>query len=942
MFTKSNNMFKKILLLTLFFTLSLSYAQQKKVLTHNDYDLWKKIGNTTISDNGAIIVTSVATNTGRGDGYLNIYNVNTKKTTQFKNGYKAQISEDGNYVFFLRKPTYATTRKERKDEVKKDDRTKDDFFIYDVKKSQLLDSMMRVKSFKVPEKTTGWVVIEKYKNQSPKKDSSNVKETKNKLAKSLSQKADYGLVYHIKKQTSDTLFQLKDFQLPKEGQHFIFSTTEGSKKPDLGVFLYDVQTTSQTLLDSSHYAYKGLSIDRSGTQMAFLAAQDSTTTDSLKYELFYVKNHSAEKIIDSLGKNLKEDWQLSAIQRPYFSKDGKRLFFYSRPKRHYTMDSTLLKDEIPDIDIWTYKDKLIQPEQKAKLKQLEAKAYQSFYNTDNQNIISLHDERMEYINFDEDHQQRYVLGYTNSPYEIERSWNYPTLQDYYIVDTYTGEKRLALQGTSARPILSPDGNHAVFYDQEDKGWWTLDLDKNTKTSLTKNLSVNFYDEENDRPMLPPAYGFGGFTQEGNALIYDQFDIWSAKLSGNETPKNITRTGRESNITFRSFRLDPEHRNAVTYYDGGILISAFNKTNKSSSLYTLNLKSNKKKPLIETDNFLISGVRKAKDGTTLVFQKENFQHFPDLYVIKKPGAQPIKITDANPQQSDFKWGSVELVTWQAYDGTTLEGLLYKPEDFDPNKKYPMISYFYEKRSDTYNLYHTPKPSASTVNISYLVSNGYIAFVPDIEYTLGQPGQDAYNSIVSGVEAMEAKGFIDSDNMALQGQSWGGYQIAYLVTVTNKFKAAMAGAPVSNMTSAYGGIRWKSGMSRAFQYEKTQSRIGKNLWEGLDLYLDNSPLFSIPNIETPLLLMHNDADGAVPYYQSIEMFMGMRRLNKPVWLLIYNDEAHNLTKLKNKQDLSIRMMQFFDHYLKDEPAPLWMTQGLPHIMKGKDLRYELDKN
>lgn len=228
------------------------------------------------------------------------------------------------------------------------------------------------------------------------------------------------------------------------------------------------------------------------------------------------------------------------------------------------------------------------------------------------------------------------------------------------------------------------------------------------------------------------------------------------------------------------------------------------------------------------------------------------------------------------------------------------------------------------------------------MSYLVSNDYVVFVPDIVYKVGQPGPDAFNSILSGVEAMEAKGFINSDNMALQGQSCGGYQTAYLVTVTNKFKADMAGSPVSNMTSAYGGIRWKSGLSRAFQYEKTQSRIGKNLWDGLDLYLKNSPMFGIPNIETPFLIMHNDANGVVPYYQGIEMFMGMRRLNKPVWLLVYNNESHNHSKLKNKQDLSIRMMQFFDHYLKDAPAPLWMTKGLAKIMKGKDLRYGLDKS
>ena len=253
---------------------------------------------------------------------------------------------------------------------------------------------------------------------------------------------------------------------------------------------------------------------------------------------------------------------------------------------------------------------------------------------------------------------------------------------------------------------------------------------------------------------------------------------------------------------------------------------------------------------------------------------------------------------------------------------------------------MITYFYEKRSETLHNYYSPQPSASTVNMAYLASNGYLVFVPDIVYKDGHPGESAYNCILSGVEAMEQKGFVDSQKMALQGQSWGGYQTAYLITRTNKFAAAMAGAPVANMTSAYGGIRWESGLNRAFQYERSQTRIGKNLWEGFDLYIENSPLFAAPKVETPLLMMHNDADGAVPYYQGIEFFMGLRRLNKPVWLLVYNNEGHNLRKMKNKQDLSIRMMQFFDYYLKDAPAPEWMTEGVPITDKGLDYGYELD--
>jgi dipeptidyl aminopeptidase/acylaminoacyl peptidase len=270
----------------------------------------------------------------------------------------------------------------------------------------------------------------------------------------------------------------------------------------------------------------------------------------------------------------------------------------------------------------------------------------------------------------------------------------------------------------------------------------------------------------------------------------------------------------------------------------------------------------------------------------------------------------------------------------FDGKESEGLLFKPENFDPTKKYPVIFYFYERNADTRYNYRAPAPSASTINIAYFTSNGYLVFDPNIYYKNGQPGESAYNSVVSAAKYLSKMKFVDSTKMAIQGQSWGGYQVAYLITRTKIFAAAGAGAPVSNMFSAYGGIRWGSGISRQFQYEKTQTRIGFTPWQRPDLYTKNSPLFKADKVATPLLLMHNDKDGAVPWYQSIEYFTALRRLDKKVWLLQYNDEDHNLVERRNRKDLSVRLEQFFNHYLKGTPMPVWMREGVPAIKKGVD--------
>jgi dipeptidyl aminopeptidase/acylaminoacyl peptidase len=281
----------------------------------------------------------------------------------------------------------------------------------------------------------------------------------------------------------------------------------------------------------------------------------------------------------------------------------------------------------------------------------------------------------------------------------------------------------------------------------------------------------------------------------------------------------------------------------------------------------------------------------------------------------------------------------MVSWNTPRGETLNGLLYKPEDFDATKKYPMMIYFYERNSDNINQYMPPSPSRSVINIPYFVSNEYLVFVPDITYITGYPGQSAFDAIVSGAIAMIDKGFVKKDKIGIQGQSWGGYQVAYLITRTNMFAAAGAGAPVSNMTSAYGGIRWGSGMSRMFQYEKSQSRIGGTLWDKPLQFIENSPVFYANKVNTPLLITANDQDDAVPWYQGIEYYTALRRLDKPVWMLNYNNDAHNLKAESwgNRMDLSIRLGEFFDYYLKDKPMPKWMKEGIPAINKGKDFGY-----
>jgi dipeptidyl aminopeptidase/acylaminoacyl peptidase len=439
------------------------------------------------------------------------------------------------------------------------------------------------------------------------------------------------------------------------------------------------------------------------------------------------------------------------------------------------------------------------------------------------------------------------------------------------------------------------------------------------------------------PAFP--YGIAGWLPgDTTVLIYDRYDTWRVPIAADRAAQNITRVGRQNKENYRYVPLDPEQDyiplsgllcwryQQQENRDGGI---AFAQWEQDRVRFTQR----------QAGSFAYGLPSKASRAAVLAFTKERFDLSPDLHVwdinasASSEGAVR-RLSWINPQQQQYNWGTARLYRWRALDGKPAQGVLYLPENFDPSKKYPVIFYFYETHTETLHNYIAPAPTGSRLNVSFYVSRGYIVFSPDIFYTRGYPAKSCYNYVVSAANSLAKLPYVDAKNMGLQGQSWGGIQVAQLVTMTSLFKAAWAGAPVANMISAYGGIRWESGINRQFQYEVSQSRIGATLWQRPDLYIENSPLFHLPKVKTPLVIMANDADGAVPWYQGIELFTGMRRLGKQVWMLNYNGEAHNLRERKNQKDISIRQQQFFDWLLKGEKPARWLTEGVPALNKGRD--------
>lgn len=997
---------KKIvaLLLTLLVFTCLLPAQ-KKPLDHSVYDSWQHIGERLISNDGKWVVYTIDPQEGDNELVIQSPQGNYKKT--IPRGFNAVITEDSRFVVFKIKPFYKDTREARIKKKKTEDFPKDSLAVVELGKEEIWKAE-RIRGFKTPAKTSGWMAyqVEKAeqttKAKPPVNGNKKLTDSLTRIIDSLQQLIESAPTKRGKKNdsypgdindpgfTNDNLpltaadadgdetistfteqgydLILRNLSTGEEvtfakALEYYFSKTgdkllvERAKDPldsnsQHAVILYDLKTAGFKLLSNGGNDFKNFTLMDDGSQMAWLAERDARPKDLQKfYRVWYYKAgmDSAVLLADKNSVDMKLGTTVSEFSNLNFSKNGKRLFFGTGPIQP-PRDTSIIEIDKPKLDIWHYKDDYLQTVQTfpARLRAAQQENFQAVIDLDSKQIRQLGSKEIPQVIQTDEGNGNVFAGVTDYGKRIEGQWQGNTLKDIYTIDVNTGEKKLVKENLNGQVYPSSTGKYILWYDRKEKNYFAWD--GNTTRNITAGIKVPLYEEDWDTPDYPNNYGVMGW-HEGDSVVYvyDRYDTWQLSPAGAFAPVNYTVSyGRNFKEVIRYVRTDPEERffkdKQVVYY------RTQNANTKAVTLYKTRMVQNGMNRLMlgEYGGFAIGQVLKAKNNDNLIFTKESFQKSPDLYVWtgNEKGIAGERAVDTarqlsfiNPQQKDYNWGTAELFKWKAYNGKDATGIVYKPEDFDPKKKYPLIVYFYEKLSDGLYSYKEPAPIRSAVNVPFFVSRGYIILMPDIEYKTGYPGKGAYDYIVSGARALVKKGWVDSTNMAMQGHSWGGYQAAQVATMTKIFKAVWAGAPVANMTSAYGGIRWESGVARQFQYEKQQSRIGGTLWEKLPLYLENSPLFHLEKVTSPMVIMANDADGAVPWYQGIELFTGLRRLGKKVWMFNYNGQGHGLTQRQDMRDYQIRMQQFFDWILKGDKPAKWITEGLPAVKKGKEWGLEL---
>jgi len=897
-------------------------GQTLKKMTPEVYSQWNKIKNIKLSDSAEVIIYTLERETG--DKSLCIYNKNADTTFTFHRVNKVEPDASGRYVAFTRSLSYDSTRTLKRKKTPKDKMPADSLCIFNMAdKSQ--HTVPKVSDFTLPSKYTG-VIVYTIDLESIRKDSTDSKDERKEVCGHSAI-----IVRKLVSGSEDTIRNAKDFFMAEEYPKILYAQCYGDSLPIYKVYTRDLINDSLQLIASGFNHVAQLSMDKKSNHVSFLGLKEKSSAVQKPYELFLKTAEDSLAVNISIKDSLYKPaaWVNSSDRKISFSESGNRLFFGIAPIRP-VKDSMRLDDEIVNVEIWHHDSPRLYTQMESTLENDKKKSYTVMYDINKTSFDVLEtpdaDRSIQSVKGD----GRYFLQLKTLPYQKALTWKGDIEKDLILFDTETRISTLITTAESGNPVFSPSGRYIYWFSRPDSIWKTYDT-QNANMSILGLWSVTkFHNEENDVPEFAEAYGIAGWLKDDEAVIvYDRYDMWKL-YPGDPFTNEVLTNGRETNTVHRRLDTDPE----IDYIDPEqkMLLHRFNEKTKAEAYILYDFKSGEKDSLLGGDYSLNKNIIKAKKSGHYIFTKQDFHIFPDLLLTDITFTTIKKISAANPQQPEYGWGSCKPFTWTNYSGKQNEGMLFFPPDFSPFNKYPLIVNFYERSSDDIHKHRAPEAHRSTINYTYYTNQGYVVFNPDIKYTKGQPGEDCFIAVNSGVDALLKKGYIDSSRMGLQGHSWGGYQIAYLLTKTGRFKCAEAGAPVVNMVSAYGGVRWESGMSRMFQYEKQQSRIGQTLWENPSLYHFNSPVYQMEKVTTPVLIMHNDEDGAVPWEQGIEYFMALRRLGKQAWMLNYNGEPHWPVKWQNRLDFNIRMEQFFKHFLMDGPLPLWMKEGNTPLEKG----------
>ncbi len=957
------------LLFTVFVAQSQSVAPQ--TATWKGIASWKAIpsaSSTQISPDGKWFAYLLA-RADEGDAELILQNTTDATKKSFKVGATTRadiaFSDDGQFFAFKVSPTEKEKKAKKKDEK---------LILVSLADSTKNKEFLQVKSYVFNGKKSSHLAV-----QLAPEDGT----------KPTDPKGTNLLLYDLTNQRTQNIGNIAEYTFNKPGT-WLALTLDARNQAGNGVLLQNMATSTMLPLDTDEATYESLKWTQDGDGLALVKGKKDKKYKEKLYSLLGVKGFAGTPALtiydprkDSL--NFPKGMTISPDRNPVWTDDLTRLLFglqkttladttkkkdrdenpsgiseadqLARIKADTTLKTveqitkaiakikgeTQDKDkaEKPDMTIWNWQDKRLQSRQQVQESQDKKFSFLAMYDLATQKFIQLADTTLRLLS--PAPKQRYALGTDIQPYELNSNLDGQNYADIYLTDLKTGERsrimeNFYLPNGSARPQPSPDGTKFLYW--QDGQFMVFDMTNKTSRNITADVPTSFVDTEDDHNVQKPPYDVLGWSSDSRyALLSDGYDIWQVAAGEEPDTKlrkkstllpylNLTQNGKHDQIRYQDrYQLDPDEKGIDLSQP--LYIRTYGEWTKKSGVTRLDPKSGEAKILL-WDDAAVNNLTKAKNADYYVYSSESFTK-PTQYfgTSSKDLAEGKQISKNAPDFKKYAWSTgTRLVNYVSDKGDTLQGALFLPAGYVEGQKYPTIVYYYEKLSQTLHNFANPSYGRTGWNPGMYTADGYAVFIPDIVYRYNDPGMSAVWCVLPGVKAAIATGVVDGAKVGIHGHSWGGYQTAFLITQTNMFKAAAAGAPLTDMISMYNLIYWNSGGSNGSIFEASQGRLGTP-WENWEAYQRNSPIYHAKNVQTPLLMLHNDRDGAVDFTQGIEYFNALRRLKKPAALIQYKGENHGLAKLPNRKDYSVRMMEFFDYYLKGKPAPLWWSQGVPKL-------------
>ncbi len=914
---------------------------------------WKSIRSPLLSNDGEWFAYRLSPQ--EGDGEVIIRKTKTDKEYKFSAGEVQGFSQD--ILFSDDSQWVAFTIYPQKEEAKKLKKQKKKAFnkvtLVSLGSGEKVE-FEKINRFDFSGEASAWIALHKYPPESkgiPAGENEDKDEDKWRGADLILRELASG--------NELSIGNVAEFAFDKKGSWLAW-IVDAQEKSGNGIQARNMKTGVILPLDSDKAVYKSLTWTEEGDGLAVLKGKDDDAYEDKLYSLvgftrFSTDTPSKVTYEPKADKDFPEGMTISPNRSPLWTEDLSGILFgihevkqkekkedeadkkkedkesdkkeekekdeppKDKPKKEPEID----KEDLPDLVIWHWLDKRLQSMQQVQEPRDKNFSYLCVYHVDEKKFLRLATDEVRQVTPAPKH--RWAIGLDNQEYELMGNLEGRRYQDVYVFDLKSGEKKLALKKCRWYFGPSPDGTHFLYYT--DGHYYTYEMATDKKYNITKDVPTSFINEESDINIVdPPIYPFYfGWVKDGvSVLLYDNWDVWNIPVHGGQGI-NLTVNGKEKGIRYqRRFRLDPEEKGIDL--DKSLYISTYGEWTKKGGVAQVDNGKPGAKMLLWDD--AVFSLIKAKKADVYLYSRQTHKDFPDYHFTDASLQKAQRLTEANPQQKDFYWSDgTMLLDYQSDKGDKLQAALFLPANYEKGKKYPTIIYIYEKLSQWLNRYYTP--SARGFNKSVYTSRGYAVLMPDIVYKINDPGMSSVWCVLPALEAAVATGIVDKDRVGIHGHSWGGYQTAFLITQTDAFRAAVAGAPLTNMISMYSSIYWNSGSANQPIFESSQGRFKGGYWENIEAYTKNSPVYHAQKVKTPLLLLHNDKDGAVDWNQGIEYFNTLRRLEKSVVMLQYKGENHGLRKPANQKDYTIRMREFFDHHLMGKPAPKWLKEGIDHL-------------